>query len=132
MKCSDSSRREAIIITALILGGVPRIVLAQERRPVSIAVTGESNLRLNFVDQLRSAAKDAGIVFELATRDDNPTYTLIIAQETTLGTAAAAVIALDKSGEVSFSVVRSGRLSGKGALNACAKETAKKLAVLTR
>lgn len=59
-------------------------------------------------------------------------YTVIIAQETTIGSAAAVAIALDNSGDVAASVVRSGRLSGRGALNVCAKELAKKLGVFRR
>ena len=48
-----------------------------------------------------------------------------------MGGAAASVIVLDKKGLFVASVVRSGRWSGKGALNAVAKELAKKLAVLS-
>ena len=46
--------------------------------------------------------------------------------------AAAAVVALDRDGAVVASVVRSGRLSGRGAMNACTKEIAKKIATLKR
>jgi hypothetical protein len=40
--------------------------------------------------------------------DEALRYTLIIAQESTIGSAAAAVIGLDRSGDVALSVVRSG------------------------
>lgn len=43
-----------------------------------------------------------------------------------------AAIVLDRDGAVVMSVVRSGRLSAKGSMNACAKEIAMKLAVLRK
>lgn len=55
---------------------------------------------------------------------------MVLAQETSVGGAASAVIALDKDCTFVASVVRSGRFTGKGALNASAKEVAKKMAVL--
>ena len=60
----------------------------------------------------------------------NLEYNIIIAQESSIGGAAASVVVLDRSGHLVASVVRSGRMSGKGAFNATAKELAKKLAVL--
>jgi hypothetical protein len=41
--------------------------------------------------------------------------------ETTLDSAAAAVLVLDRAGSIVTSFVRSGRLTGKGAMNACSK-----------
>lgn len=100
---------------------------------VRIAVTGESNLRSNFIESLKDAAREEKLTIEIVNRSDpSLTYTVIIAQETTIASAAAAVIALDRSGDVAASVVRSGRLSGRGALNACAKELVKKFVVLSR
>jgi len=113
------------IIALLLLNGPPA--------SVRVAVVGESNLKTSFIEDLRQAAREAKIEIEIVPRSDTSlAYTLIIAQETTLGSAAAAVIGLDRAGDVALSVVRSGRLSGKGALNACAKEIAKKIAVLVR
>jgi len=104
-----------------------------ERRSVRIAVTGESNLRSNFIESIKNAAREEKLGVEIVPRSDlTLTYTVIIAQETTIGSAAAAVIALDRQGDVAASVVRSGRLSGRGALNACAKELVKKILVLAR
>jgi hypothetical protein len=65
-------------------------------------------------------------------RNAEKDYTIVLAQESTVGSAAAAVIALDRSGDLAASVVRSGRMSGKGAVNACTKELAKKIAILRR
>jgi hypothetical protein len=42
------------------------------------------------------------------------------------------VIVLDRDGNIALSVVRSGRLSGKGAINACTKEVVKKIAILKK
>ena len=104
-----------------------------DRPRIRIAVTGESNLKTNFIEDLRAAAVAAKVVIEIVPRtDETRAYTLIIAQESTLGSAAAAVIGLDTGGDVALSVVRSGRFSGRGALNACAKEVIKKIAVLAK
>jgi hypothetical protein len=108
-------------------------VSAQTARTLRIAVTGESNLRSNFVDDFKDSAREVGLTVEVVAKSDaSKTYTIIIAQESTIGSAAAAVIALDADGDVAASVVRSGRLSGRGAVNACAKELAKKLAILAK
>lgn len=99
--------------------------------PVRVAIIGESNLRTDFIESLRGAARDEHLDLETVPRSDpNLTFTIVIAQETTVGSAAAAAIALEPSGDIAASVVRSGRLSGRGALNACAKELAKKIKVL--
>jgi hypothetical protein len=55
---------------------------------------------------------------------------IVVAQESSVSGAAAAVIALDSKGLFVASVVRSGRWSGKGAFNASAKELTKKLSSL--
>jgi hypothetical protein len=67
---------------------------------------------------------------QLVRSDEGYDYNIVVAQETTVGSAAAAVLALDRKGLFVASVVRSERVSGKGALNASAKELAKKLAAL--
>src|ERR1019366_6367467 len=74
--------------------------LAGEAQPnrasVRIAVTGESNLRSNFIESLKDAARDEKLSIDVVLRSDpDLTYTVIIAQETTIGSAAAAAIALD-------------------------------------
>jgi ABC-type uncharacterized transport system substrate-binding protein len=108
------------------------VATSQSAAAVRVAVTGESNLKTNFIESLKEAAKESGLRIDLVSKGEDPTYTLVIAQETTIASAAAAVIALDKAGDVAMSVVRSGRLSGRGALNACAKEIVKKLVVLSQ
>lgn len=101
---------------------------AVAQAPLRLVITGETNLRLHFAEQLRAA----GLAFDLVSRGEQPGFTLVIAQESTLGTATAAVIVLDAAGDVATSVVRSGRFSGRGALNACAKEIAKRLTSLAK
>jgi hypothetical protein len=56
-------------------------------------------------------------------------YTVTTAQETTIASAPAAAIALDKNGDIAASVVRSGRMSERGALTACARNLVQKLLV---
>lgn len=70
------------------------------------------------------------MVLQIVRPDGVYDYNIVVAQESSMGGAAAAVIALDNKGLFVASVVRSGRWSGKGAFNASAKELAKKLSVL--
>jgi hypothetical protein len=120
----------SLLVGYLSLSSVTASAQGQSLR---IAVTGESNLRAKFVQSMKDAGKDEGLSIEVVPRSDGDLkYTVIIAQESSLGGAAAAVIALDRDGEVIASVVRSGRMSGSGAMNACAKELAKKLAILAK
>lgn len=119
-------RRVSIALALLLL--TPGVSRAQSR-VLHVAVLGESNLKSNFLESLRDAAKDNGFTVDIQPRSEAE-YVLLVAQESTIGTAAAAVIALDRDGEIVASVVRSGRLSGRGAFNACAKELIKKFAVL--
>lgn len=67
---------------------------------------------------------------QLVKPDERYDYNVIVAQESSMSGAAAAVIVLDANGRFIASVVRSGRWSGKGAFNASAKELAKKVGVL--
>lgn len=103
----------------------------QSRKLVRAFVQGDSNLLVDFVDQCQREFADHGLKLQTVPFDGNYDYNIVIAQESTLGSAAASVVVLDKKGLFVTSVVRSGRLSGKGALNAVAKELAKKIAVLS-
>lgn len=118
-----------ILVALAIVGAMTQSDLA----PIRIAVTGATGLRSSFIEGLTTAAKDARVPLAVVTKaDPDLTFTVILAQETSISGAAAAVIALDREGDVAASVVRSGRWSGKGAMNACAKELIKKLIVLPR
>jgi hypothetical protein len=98
---------------------------------VRVAVIGDAGIREPFIKSLEAAGRHASLHFELVPRP-NADYTLLIAQDTTIGSAAAAVTALDRRGDVALSIVRSGRITGRGALDACAKQLAKDLARLFR
>lgn len=101
--------------------------------PIRITVQSETNLAPQFIDTLKDEGKAIGLSFEVVDRGNAQIdYQIYLAQETTVGSAAAAVIVLDRSGGIALSVVRSGRLSGKGAINACTKEVAKRLAILRK
>lgn len=122
--------RVALTFLAIAFGIVPRISSAAESNEVRILVQGDTGLLPNFVDNLRRQLKEDGLSVKLAERDGEYEYNVVLAQESTLGSAAAAVIVLDRKGNFVMSVVRSGRFSGKGAFNASAKEIAKKIAIL--
>lgn len=95
-----------------------------------VFVQGDTSRLPDFVKSLRTEFSKQGMALELVERDDDYNYNMVIAQESSMGGAAAVVIALDKNCNFVASVVRSGRWSGKGALNASAKEMAKKIAIL--
>jgi hypothetical protein len=85
----------------------------------------------DFIQECQHEFPNHGLKLQVVSLDGDFDYNIVIAQESSAGGAAASVIVLDKNGRFVASVVRSGRWSGKGALNAAAKELAKKLAVLS-
>jgi hypothetical protein len=95
-----------------------------------IFVQGDSAGLPDFVESLRREFGARGITARLIERGGDYEYNIVLAQESALGGAAAAVVVLDRAGGFVTSVVRSGRFSGKGAFNASAKELAKKIAIL--
>jgi len=102
-----------------------------ELRTLRVYVQGDSSRLSDFVEDCRHEFEGRGIKLQTVPFDSDFEYNIVIAQESSMGGAAAAVIALDKKGLFVASVVRSGRMSGKGALNASAKELAQKLVVLS-
>jgi hypothetical protein len=105
----------------------------QAPRAIRIAVQGETNLAPNFIESFKRESQEMGLRLTMADRRSaGLDYNIIIAQESTMGSAAAAIVVLSPDGDLVTSVVRSGRLSGRGAINACAKELAKKLVLLTQ
>jgi hypothetical protein len=104
-------------VVAVFCLSVSAALSAQANATLRVAISGESNLRSNFIDSFRDAGKELGLVIEVVPRSDAMrSYMIIIAQESSVGGAAAATIALDADGDVVASVVRSGRLSGRGAI----------------
>lgn len=114
-----------IALFTIVLG---QLAIAQET--VKVFAQGDSSRLPDFIESCKREFKESGMNLQLVRPEESYDYNIVIAQESSLGGAAAAVIALDGKGLFVASVVRSGRMSGKGAFNASAKELAKKLAVL--
>jgi hypothetical protein len=104
------------------------ICLSQE--PVRVFAQRDSSRLPDFIESCRRELGDHGMKLQLVSPDEGYDYNIVVAQESSVSGAAAAVIALDSEGLFVASVVRSGRWSGKGAFNASAKELTKKLMVL--
>jgi hypothetical protein len=120
-----------IVIFALVIAAT--LTLAQSVPPprvVKVYVQGDTSRLADFVEECQREFANRGLKFQLVPFEGDFEYNVVIAQESSVGGAAASVIVLDKKGLFVASVVRSGRVSGKGAFNATAKELAKKLAVL--
>lgn len=115
----------AIVIASIALG-------AQAATPIRVVVQSETNLAPQFVETLKSEGRTAGLTFQITDAQSEADYRVYLMQETTVGSAAAAIIVLDKTGAIVTSVVRSGRLSGHGAINACTKEVVKRIAILKK
>lgn len=130
-----------ILRTSFLLSFVPALVLccpAQQQKSdvpskkdsVRVFVQGDSSRLPDFVESCRREFSEHGMTLQLAKFSESYEYNIVLAQESSVSGAAAAVIALDDKGQFVASVVRSGRWSGKGAFNASAKELAKKIAAL--
>ncbi len=115
-----------LLLIALLT--LSQIAIAQDA--VRVFVQGDSSRLPDFVESCKREFTEHGMKLRLARPDEVYDYNVVVAQESSVGGAAAAVIALDSKGLFVASVVRSGRMSGKGAFNASAKELAKKLAAL--
>lgn len=111
----------SLIALALILLAAPA-----QAADLSVAFAGDPSLVATFTASLHDAAKEQHTTIAVVDKAQ-ATYTILVAQESTVGSAAAAVFALDAKGQMVASVVRSGRMSSRGALNACAKELLKRL-----
>lgn len=103
---------------------------AAGNRGVRVFVQGDSSRLADFVESCKHEFAEHGLEFVLVKSDSDFDYNIVIAQESSVSGAAGAAVALDHRGMFVASVVRSGRWSGKGALNASAKELAKKLVAL--
>ncbi len=118
-----------VVLLSFLLSAQP----PQPNPVVRIAVQGETNLVPNFIETFKAESRALGLQVEIVERRSATLdYNILIAQETTLGSAAAAIVATSRDGDLVASVVRSGRFSGRGAINACTKELAKKIAVFKR
>lgn len=101
------------------------------QKVIKIFVQGDSSRMPDFIEECQKEFATQGLKLQVVnTITEDYKYNVILAQETTYAGAAAGVIALDKKGVFVASVVRSGRVSGKSALNSASKELAKKIEVL--
>ena len=119
---------KTLLRAALFAVILVQITAAQEI--VKVFAQGDSSRLPNFIESCKREFKEKGMDLELVRPDEGYEYSIIVAQESSVSGAAAAVIVLDNKGLFIASVVRSGRWSGKGAFNASAKELAKKISLL--
>jgi hypothetical protein len=134
-------KKISFLFASLLLVGIPTHAQSDQQaktsksqselRTLRVYVQGDSSRLPDFVEDCRHEFENRGIKLQTVPFDSDFEYNIVIAQESSMGGAAAAVVALDKKGLFVASVVRSGRMSGKGALNASAKELAQKLSVLS-
>jgi hypothetical protein len=126
-------RQAASILCVVLCSLAPaRIAQVASGTPatVRVFVQGDTSRLPDFVDSLRRECSFLNMTLSLVDRTADYDYNIVLAQESTLGGAAAAVVVLDRSATFVTSVVRSGRFTGKGAFNASAKELARKIAIL--
>jgi ABC-type glycerol-3-phosphate transport system substrate-binding protein len=119
-----------LIAVSLLASEITFAQSGQETKAVKVYIQGDSSRLADFVEECKREFANHKLNLQLVPSDGEFQYNVVIAQESSLGGAAAAAVALDGKGMFVASVVRSGRMSGKGALNATAKELAKKLAIL--
>ena len=119
-----------LIAISLLASEITFAQSGQETKAVKVYIQGDSSRLADFVEECKREFANHKLNLQLVASDGEFQYNVVIAQESSLGGAAAAAVALDRKGMFVASVVRSGRMSGKGALNATAKELAKKLAIL--
>jgi hypothetical protein len=102
---------------------------AQTVKPVPISsalrvwLQGDTSRLADFVESCRQAFSEKGIDFQVADSSGTFDYNIVVVQESSISGASGAVVALDRNGRFVASVVRAGRWTGKGALNASAKNS---------
>lgn len=123
-----------LLILLAVVHGLPSISQstppASPRSVLRVWVQGDTSRLPDFVESCKREFGERNIDLQVAKSDEAFDYSIIVVQESSVSGAAGAVVVLDHKGQFVASVVRSGRWSGKGALNASAKELAKKMAIL--
>lgn len=114
----------------LVLFAVVLLQTAFAQETVKVFAQGDSSRLPDFIESCKREFRENKMNLQLVRPDEGYDYNIVVAQESSVSGAAAAVIALDGKGLFVASVVRSGRWTGKGAFNASAKELAKKIALL--
>ena len=112
------------------LFAVIAVQISAAQETVKVFAQGDSSRLPNFIESCKREFKEKGMDLQLVRPDERYDYNIVVAQESSVSGAAAAVIVLDNKGLFIASVVRSGRWTGKGAFNASAKELAKKISLL--
>ena len=118
------------IVLPLLLFLTTALHTANAQETLKVFAQGDSSRLPDFMESCKREFKEKGMDLQIVRPEQGYDYNVVVAQESSVGGAAAAVIALDAKGLFVASVVRSGRWTGKGALNASAKELAKKISVL--
>lgn len=128
-------KSKCLLVLLAAIHGLPAIsqsvTSAASRSILRVWVQGDTSRLPDFVESCKREFAERKIDLQIARSDEIFDYNIVVVQESSIGGAAGAVVVLDHRGQFVASVVRSGRWSGKGALNASAKELAKKVAILT-
>ena len=123
-----------LLILFLVVTGLPAfsqsVPSAVPRPVIRVWIQGDTSRLPDFVESCKREFGERNIDLQIVRSEEVFDYNIVVVQESSIGGAAGAVVALDHKGQFIASVVRSGRWSGKGALNASAKELAKKIAIL--
>ncbi len=121
----------ALILLTFFLPAMSQTMQSAGSRSVlRVWVQGDTSRLPDFVESCKKEFGERNIDLKIAAPETAFDYNIVVVQESSVAGAAGAVVVLDRKGQFVASVVRSGRLSGMGALNASAKELAKKMAIL--
>jgi hypothetical protein len=127
-------KSKCLLVLLAMAHGLPSISQnmpsAAPRLVLRVWVQGDTSRLPDFVESCKREFAEKNIDLQVARPDDLFDYNVIVVQGSSISGAAGAVVVLNHKGQFVASVVRSGRWSGKGALNASAKELAKKMTIL--
>ena len=126
-------RPAGLILCALFLNAAAGTPLHAQEPPqptLRVIVQGGTYLVPDLVTDLRREFRAFRVDLEVVSSADDYRYNILLAQESGFGGAAAAIIVLDSAATFVTAVIRSGRITGGGSVNAAAKEIVKKIAAL--
>jgi hypothetical protein len=116
--------------TASLLAGEPSAV-PKPLKQVTLFLEGDSSTVPKLINIFRQKGPEYGLDFKFAgKKDDAYDYRLILSSEGSgvWNFAHGNVVVMNQEGKLIFTVTRSNRLTGKGAVSALAKEVVKLLA----
>jgi len=120
-----------LLAVGLTVAANPQATPLQPQHSVLRAfLQGDTSRLSDFAEASKREFAERNVDLKIVRSDEPYDFNFVVVQESSIAGAAGAVVVLDHKGLFVASVVRSGRMSGKGALNASAKELAKKLVVL--